>query len=176
MYSMDVKMFALCHPRRGCHRGFTLVETAIATMIVGLGTVAMMALLAAGTSSNLNTGQLTTAVDLANNIHELSAQLPYPTSGSWGMPGGQAISNCFSNGNVSWLDSQSFNPPIDGTAAQVSGMSTWTQSVTVDNVSPTNMSSNLTPNAVANPLSRVTVTIFHNGHQVYQTSWLVAAQ
>lgn len=156
-------------------RGFTLVEAAIATVIIGLGTVAMMALLAAGTNSNLQTGQLTTAVDLANNIHELSTQLPYPTTGTWDMPGGQTIANIFSAGNVSWLDGQTFSPPIDATATAINGMSTWSQGVTVDNVDPTSSGfPALTPNSISNPMSRVTVSIFHNGNQVYQTSWLVA--
>jgi hypothetical protein len=149
-------------------------------MIVGLGTVAMMALLAAGTTSNIVTGELTTAVDLANNIHELSAQLTYPTAGNWGMPIGETITDVFTTGNVSWLNGASngasFNPPIDGTSNAISGMNNWTQDVTVNNINPASVTATLTPNAVTNPLSRVTVTILHNGNQVYQTSWIVAAQ
>jgi prepilin-type N-terminal cleavage/methylation domain-containing protein len=61
--------------RKHRRKGFTLIETAITTVIVGLGTVAMMALLAAGTSTNQQTATLTTAVHLADNIHELCEQL-----------------------------------------------------------------------------------------------------
>jgi hypothetical protein len=189
MYSMDIMMCTL-RQLRACRRSrgaFTLIETAVATVIVGLGTVAMMALLAAGTTSNIATGELTTAVDLANNIHELSAQLSYPTTGTWGMPNGETISDCFTTGNVSWLNGASFNPPIDATANAISGMSSWEEVVTVNNVNPNNVAGlPLSPNATSNPLSSVTVTIYHNHLQpsdpdyhkrvAYQTSWLVAAQ
>jgi prepilin-type N-terminal cleavage/methylation domain-containing protein len=167
--------------RRTPRRGFTLIETAITTVIVGLGTVAMMALLAAGTASNQDTAALTTAVDLASNIHELCDQLPYPTV-TWGLPGGQSVagnSAFFSTGNVSWLDQQTFNPPIDATANSISNLSGWEQEVSVSNVSvgPSSLTT-LTPNSTTNPVSCVTVSILHgeggDWKTVYQTSWLVA--
>jgi Tfp pilus assembly protein PilV len=158
-------------------RGFTLIETAITTVIIGVGTVAMMALLAAGTNSNQQTATLTTAIDLADDIHELCDQTSYPSSGtSWGMPVGQTIANIFSSGNTSWLNQQTFSPPIDATANAINGMGSWSQSVTVNNVSPTNLTTTLSPNAATNPMSLVTVTISHDGQQIYQNSWLTASQ
>jgi prepilin-type N-terminal cleavage/methylation domain-containing protein len=154
--------------------GFTLIEVAITTVIIALGTVAMMALMAAGTSTNQQTAYLTTAVDLANNIHELCDQLSYPTSGTWGLPAHQTVANAIASGNISWLDGQTLNPPVDATGSSISGMGIWSQQVAVTNVSTTNITTTLSTNAFTNPLSRVTVTILLNGNQVFQTDWLVA--
>jgi prepilin-type N-terminal cleavage/methylation domain-containing protein len=166
--------------RRGCRplrRGFTLLEVAVTTCIIGVGTVAMLGLLAAGTNTNQQGALLTTAVDLANNIHELCDQIPYPSTGAWGLPGGQSVSAIFSSGsgNISWLDQQTISPPIDATANAISAMGSWTQKVSVTNVvvTPTTLTT-LTPNSTANAMSNVTVTILCGGNQVYQTSWLVA--
>jgi Tfp pilus assembly protein PilV len=172
MYSRVHIMYATRKRRRS---GFTLIETAITTVIVGLGTVAMMALLTAGTSTNQQTAMLTTAVHLSDNIHELCEQLGYPSSTTtWGMSTGGTVATAIASGNVSWLDGQTLNPPVDSTGTAISGMTGWSQQVAVTNVSPSNVATTLTPNASTNPLSRVTVTVLFNGQQIYQTDWLVA--
>ena len=50
-------------------RGFTLIEAAIVTAIVGFGVVGMLELMAAGTMANTESTELTTAMVLAGNIH-----------------------------------------------------------------------------------------------------------
>ena len=96
-------------------RGFTLVEAALTTVIVGLGTVAMMGLLTSGTNSNQQAANLTTAVNLANNIHELCDRLPFiKPAGTWGIPVGNTLSQLIANGtlnnnaDITWLDGQTF--------------------------------------------------------------------
>jgi len=64
------------HPAAG-RRGFTLIEAAMVTVIIGVGVVAMLQLLAAGTVSNSEGTELTTAINLANNIREMSLGLAY---------------------------------------------------------------------------------------------------
>jgi prepilin-type N-terminal cleavage/methylation domain-containing protein len=58
-------------------RGFTLIEAAMVTVIIGVGVVSMLQLLAAGTVSNSEGTELTTAINLANNIREMSLGLAY---------------------------------------------------------------------------------------------------
>jgi hypothetical protein len=177
--------------RRGFapRRGFTLVEAALTTMIVGLGTVAMMGLLTTGTNSNQTAANLTVAINLADDIHELCDRLPFAKPGAspaWGIPSGATLSQLMvngtvnANGDITWLDGQTFGAnsspagPVDGTFSTIPGMSGWTQAVAVNSVSMTNITTNVTYSLVNNQMSRVTVTISHDGQQIYQTSWIVA--
>src|SRR4051812_30000525 len=75
-------------------KGFTLIEAAIVTVIVGVGIVGMLQLLAAGTMANSDSTELTTAMNLAANMHEMSLSVPYK--------------------NIMTLDARSFTPPVDG--------------------------------------------------------------
>src|SRR5215212_1266942 len=58
-------------------RGFTLIEAAMVTVIIGIGVVGMLELLAAGTLSNSKGTELTTAINLANNVREISLGLAF---------------------------------------------------------------------------------------------------
>src|SRR4029079_9192208 len=82
------------------------------TVIIGVGVMAMLTLLAAGTAANEDATQLTEAINLANNIHEIKMGMPYydpqtpkawnskePTVAEWD--------------NITDLDGASFNPPVD---------------------------------------------------------------
>jgi Tfp pilus assembly protein PilV len=173
-------------PRR---RGFTLVEAALTTVIVGLGTVAMMGLLTTGTASNQTAANLTVALNLADDIHELCDRLPFSNTtvanlNYWGIPSAYTLSNLFTpndGGNITWLDGKTFNAastpvgPVDGTFSTISGMAGWSQAISVKSVTYGNITTNASSSSTANyALSRITVTISLNGNQVYQTSWLAA--
>src|SRR3712207_2741458 len=58
-------------------RGFTLIEAAMVTVIIGVGVVGMLELLAAGTLSNTKGTELTTAINLANNVREFTLAMPF---------------------------------------------------------------------------------------------------
>ncbi len=60
-------------PRRG---GFTLIETALATVIIGVGVLALVDSQRAFLSSNSFSSQTATANYLANEIRELTRRLP----------------------------------------------------------------------------------------------------
>jgi hypothetical protein len=155
-------------------RGFTLVEAALTTVIIGTGVVAMLELLAAGTMSNGGAAELTTAVNLANNVHEIAIGLPFtsatnPTSTTFKDTGGPA------NYTYVWdLNGDSYSPPLDIRRNAISNYSSWTQQVTVQSVDPQNLDA-VRPNSVTLPTARVTVQILHGAKKVYKGSWLVAA-
>src|SRR4051812_27311045 len=64
-------------PFRARRRAFTLMEASLVTVVIGVGVVAMLQLLATGTMVNGYSNEQTTAVNLANNIHEIALGLPF---------------------------------------------------------------------------------------------------
>ena len=157
--------------RRG---GFTLIETAMVMTLIGLGVLAMLELLAAGSVSNAYGTEMTTAVHLANNVHEISLGLAFydpqnPTAWNTKEAGGVTAYD-----NVMDLDATSFSPPLDVRRQAMSGYSGWGQRVKVETVAEDYIAS-VRPNTLAEPTVRVTVTVFRNGRDVYTTSWLAVA-
>ena len=143
-------------------------------VIIGMGVVALLELLTAGTMSTGAGTELTTAVNLANNIHEVSVYLPFndPTNGAstTTKPTGGP-----SNYNDIWdLNGDTYSPPLDVRRQPISGYNNWAQQVTVQSVAPDNLTASR-PNSVTLPTARVTVTITHNGKYVYSESWIVTA-
>jgi type II secretory pathway pseudopilin PulG len=145
--------------RRACGawrpRGaFTLIEAAIVTAIVGIGIVGMLQLLAAGSMANAESTEVTTAVYLANNINEMLQGVSYSTLKS-------------TYGNVT------YSPPVDATGTALSSFSNWQQIVTVQYVDH-NLVTSVVPDSQVEPTCRVTVTIRHNGSDVFVGRWVVA--
>src|SRR5688572_18945610 len=103
-------------------RGFTLIEAAMVTAIVGIGIVAIMQLLASGTMANTQATELTTAMGLVGNIHERALGLPYD--------------EVFTK-----LDNKDYSPPVNSQESQVSGLTNWHQIVDVKYVDPDNLRS-----------------------------------
>ena len=153
-------------------RGFTIMETALTTVIIGVGVVALLQLLATGTNVNNSAAEMTTAVNLANNVHEIMAGLPlydpnYPGTFN---PG---LANVANFAGVTEFDGSTFKPPLDNTRGQMTGagLDNWSQQVTVQSVNEDNLNAVVT-NSTTQNAARVTVKVFHNTSQVYQTSWV----
>ncbi len=158
--------------RQGKPSAFTLIETAIVTAIVGVGILALVQLLAAGSVSNYEGTELTTAVNLGNNIHEIISGLATrdpELPNQWSTK----ETTVAQYDDVLDFDGATFSPPIDITRASITSMTDWQQSVNVETVSHNSVSSTR-PSDVTEPTVRVTVTVSHHGQSVYQASWLVA--
>jgi prepilin-type N-terminal cleavage/methylation domain-containing protein len=139
------------HPRR--RRGFTLIEAAMATVIIGVAFTAMLQLIAQGTEANNDGTELTTAINLAGNIHEASVRVAY----------------------VDIFDLRAtYSPPVNARLQTISGMPGWTQVVGVNYVDENNITQSV-PDTQYEPTARVTVAVLRNGKEVYRTSWLAAA-
>ncbi|HWE92867.1 MAG TPA: prepilin-type N-terminal cleavage/methylation domain-containing protein [Tepidisphaeraceae bacterium] len=157
----------------GSRRGFTLMETAMATVIVGVAVVATCELLATGTTSNIDATELTTGVNLANNIHEIMVDVPFvdpnaPTSTSY------KEASVATYAGIWAFNGDTYSPPLDVKRNAISSYPNWSQSVTVQTAAANQVNS-ARPNDITVPTAKVTVTIKHNGHFVYQTSWLEMA-
>ena len=140
--------------RRGSG-GFTLIEAAIVTAIVGIGIVGLLELLAAGSMANINSKQLTSAVFLANNVNEMMQGQDYATL-------------------KATFDNKTYKPPKDGRGVNLAGFDNWQQVVDVSYVLPNRLTT-VVPDSQVEPTSRVTVKIMANDEIIYQTQWVVAA-
>jgi len=155
---------------RSGRRGFTLIESALVTTIISVGVLAMLQLLATGTSNNQDSTDLTTATNLARNIRELTLGLSFsdPTTPShWGPESGEALAGF---DDLDDLDGQSFSPPIDARRQSLANMSAWRQTIAVDTVDPDLLTAAV-PKGSA-PANRITVTIRHHERVVCTTSWV----
>jgi type II secretory pathway pseudopilin PulG len=165
--------------RRTRRGGFTLIEAAMTTVIIGVGCVAMLRLLGAGTLANNDGAELTTGMNLAGNIRELLTGVHYsdPTSPShWGAESGETSATAYND--LDDFDGKSFSPPIDARRQSLgSNYSDWTQSVKIETIKPVSLSTtishlNLSPDL--RPTCRCTVTVTHNGKTVYTQNWIAA--
>ena len=146
------------HPPATCRRrprGFTLIEAAIVTAIVGFGIVGMLTLIASGSMANTESTELTTAMGLAGNIHEMSASTPYGSM-------------------LTKFKSYTKKPPVDAKENTISELPNWAQIVKFQYVDPNNITL-VVPDATAPATGRMTVTITHSNRLIYTTSWLVTA-
>ena len=129
--------------------GFTLLEAALTTVIIGTGLVAMLQLIAAGTAANVSGAEMTSATNLAKNVREYSLK--------------QTVAQ------VRALDGDSYTPPIDSRGEQISGFDNWTQLIDVQAVDRDRLTTDIID---ANPHAvRVTVKVQHNGRNVCDMSW-----
>lgn len=155
---------------RRWRRGFTLIESALVTVIIGLGVVAMLELLATGTKTNVSGTQLTTAIHLARNIRELSLGLAFcdpQTPANWGVESGETLATY---DDLDDLDGRTFSPPIDARRQSLAAYANWQQSIIVETVDPGRLT--LSVPKGSQPVNRITVIVSHQGKPIYRTSWL----
>jgi Tfp pilus assembly protein PilV len=136
--------------RRDYRTGFTLIEAAIAIVIVGLGVVALMQLVAACTLSNQEGLQRTISSQLAAEMRERAASVAF-----------DALPATFNN--------RTFSPPIDATGRSMTELPNWSQSVVVTTVNPADLTATANGTARAR---RVTVTVQRAGKYVHTATWV----
>ena len=161
-------------PATRSRRGFTLIEAAMVTVIIGVGVVGMLELLAAGTMSNTKGTELTTAINLANNVREISLGLQFvdpedPTT--WNTP--EASIGAFDD--IKDLDGKVYSPPLDVRRQPIASYVNWKQKIQVHTVDPNNVKLALGTKDPREVTARVTVIIEHAGADVYTMSWLAVA-
>lgn len=172
-------------PTLRVRRGFTLMEAALATVIVGTGVLAAAQLFGACATQNIHGAQATVAMMLANNIQETTANLAFsdPQLGRsyYGAEPGETTATW---DDLDDFDDRTFNPPLDARRQPIAGMAQYSQVVTVRPVYPNQLSSN---NNDASPTistatytgaARVRVRVLYRpspdrpAEEVYQRSWI----
>jgi Tfp pilus assembly protein PilV len=157
-------------------RGLTLLETSLATLIVGLSVLAITKLILAVTQQNFYAQKTTTALMLANNMRELMIGLPLsdPSSGiHLGPNTGQSTVDKFND--VEDFSGYNANPPIDANCQSISSLSNWKQSVTITHVTPGNNGFNLidpSQNDQGVVLDRIKVTVSYSATPSDSTTFL----
>lgn len=137
---------------RGWRRGFTLIESAIVLVIVGVGTVAMIQLLAAGSMANSDSHRLTTGLNLARSIREMTQSMTYQ--------------------QVLGLNGQTFSPPVDALSEPQSEFAGWEQAVTINKVDPNFVALTVAP-TTETPMANAVVEISQGGDFVCRIEWLI---
>jgi len=159
--------------------GFTLIEAALTTAIVGFGVMATMSLFAACARQNATATRMSAAMMLANNVQEATANLAFsdPIMGksTFGPEGGETLS---SFDDVDDFDGQSLNPPIDGLRGNISEMSQYTQVVSVDPVDPNQLTLTLPKTITNRSVLRIRTRIMYRrspgepAEEIYRTDWV----
>jgi type II secretory pathway pseudopilin PulG len=157
--------------------GFTLLEAALTTVIIGVGGVAMLQLLASGTAANGEGTSLTMAMNLAGNVRECLTGVAFsdPTvQDNWGPELGETLS---SYNDLDDFDGVKFSPPIDARRNPLGNeFADWSQTITVQSVDVDDLRTvipHLTHKPADRPTSRVTVSVQRHGKTLFTQSWVV---
>jgi hypothetical protein len=153
-------------------RGFTLIEAALATVIVGTGVLAIIAAQQAYHRKNDWAQRTGTAMLLANEVRELTLTLPQhdpiagdsnmgPETGETGVASYDDLDDFAGVVTAGKGAGVTFDPPINALRQAIPDMDRWSQFVRVDNVLPDNISSTFTQPLGTTDLMRVTVTVMY---------------
>ena len=151
-------------------RAFTLLESALVTIIVGTGVVAVMQLLAAGSMASRQSQELITAVHLAGQIHELSLGLAFADPvdpAHWGPSNGETLAHY---DDVTDLDGKTYSPPIDARRQALTTLTGWSQNITVESVDTARITVAVPKGSTR--AERITVNVSHKGQIVFSENWL----
>jgi prepilin-type N-terminal cleavage/methylation domain-containing protein len=153
-------------PRR---RGFTLIETALATVIVGVGVLAMVAAQQGFHKQNGWSTHASIAMRLGNEIREMTLNLPRndPVTGStfWGAETNETWVGAFDDlddfdgdGDGLIFSAALGNGPINARREVIANMNGWAQEVYVYNVDPFDITSIQGDNTTTMMVVEVVVT------------------
>lgn len=155
--------------RNAPRRAFTLIETALATVIVGVGVLAMVAAQQGFHKQNSWSTHASTATRLGNEIREMTLNLPRndPVTGTayWGAEGNETFVGAFDDiddfdgdGNGLIFSAALGNGPLNARREIVANMNGWAQEVYVRNVDPFNIHSVEADNSTTMLMVEVIVT------------------
>ncbi|MFK7961779.1 MAG: hypothetical protein AB8G96_14790 [Phycisphaerales bacterium] len=158
--------------RRPARRAFTLIETALATVIVGVGVLAMVTAQTSFLRQNAWSNRASVAERLGNEIRELALNLPQrdPVTGAenWGPETSELdfddyddLDDFDGDGSGTIFSAELGNGPVDAQRRIIPNMDGWAQVIQVFNVSGTNIAEGpgeQTDGATNMMVIRVTVT------------------
>ncbi len=182
-----------CKCKRLNRSGFTLIEAALTTVIVGTGVLAIVSAQQAFHKENLWAQRSATGMVLANELRELTLTMPMH----------DPVSNKTTLGpepnEASYLDFDdiddfsgdidedgvtsgiTFDPPINALRLEIEDLEGWSQKVEIGNVFENDISTTFTQPIGTTELMRVTVTVYYQRpnvenakiNTITQLSWVI---
>ncbi len=177
---------------RGTRRaaGFTLIEASLTTVIIGTGVLAIISAQQAYHMKNNWATRTSTAMLLANEMRERTLSLPMhdPITGdtNLGPELDETVPLAYDDlddfaglvtGGVG--AGSTFSPPINALGLPLTDLTSWKQTITVENVLPDYIDATFTQPLGTTDMVRVTVTVFYidkktgNDEPVTTLSWVV---
>ena len=178
-------------PRRPRRGGFTLIEAALTTVIVGTGVLAIVAAQQAYHQKNGWAQRTGTGMLLANEIREMTLSLPLhdPITKAQNLgpePNEPTLADYDDLDDFAGpIDAagfgagMTFSPPINALRQQVPNMERWSQEIKVENVLPDFINATFTQPLGTTDTVRVTVTVRYQSpaaqdpETVTTLTWLV---
>jgi prepilin-type N-terminal cleavage/methylation domain-containing protein len=133
--------------------GFSLIEVLVATILVGLAIAALVAAGSSFTKANAAGADLATAEFLIEQIRERTAMRPYDNL-------------------LDDFDGKNFCPPIDADGTVLNAFAAFTQRITVENVSESDLQ--LVVSDHSSSFVRVSVEVILNSRPISSVSWIRA--
>jgi Tfp pilus assembly protein PilV len=161
---------------RRSRAAFTLIETAIAVVVVGVGIMALLQAMASGTRINTQARNITLGVFLAQEVREWTLRLPFRDNpADPNLPyhvGAEAGENPQVDVNdLDDLKDVPFTPPRDGEGQAITELAAWSQTVRLQWRDPNDLTARKddgTTNVVC-----VSVDVKNNNQLVHTASWIV---
>jgi prepilin-type N-terminal cleavage/methylation domain-containing protein len=139
-------------PRVARAEGFSLIEVAVATVIIGMGVTALLLSVGAGTRVNDDARELTQASFLAGEVREWASNQTFA--------------------NLSALPSPTtFSPPQDGSGNVITDMTGWSQAISITWRDAANLNNNVA--AGSSKFINMQVQIFRGGRLMLSTTAMV---
>ncbi|MDH3584349.1 MAG: prepilin-type N-terminal cleavage/methylation domain-containing protein [Phycisphaerae bacterium] len=155
--------------RAATSRGFTLIESILVIVIVGVGVLAIVAAQQAYHQQNAYAQRVGAALLLANEIRELSMNLPQhdPITGTatWGPEGNEPTVEQYDD--LDDFDGPggtglTISPPVDALRQPMADMPGWSQVITVENLLPNMLNGPAAPDN-STDVVRITAQVLYQG-------------
>ncbi len=163
----------------GRKSAFTLLEVLCASVILGIGFVAILASVGSSTRISQASSEMTQAIFLTQEIREWTANLPFRDTdpADIAKPVGP---DAYSSPGVPYVDdlddlmNATFSPPRNGLGDAITGMLGWSQTVNLTWRSPSAINTSVV--AGTSDIIHVQVTVSKNDEVLLQTGWLVTEE
>jgi len=151
---------------------FSLIEVLIATLLVGLAIVSLVAANGSFTKANGAGIELSTAEFLIEQIRELAALLPVVDPQTTTTIFGPEEAGLVSYDDLDDFDGASFSPPINANRITLNDFAAYSQQIIVENVNAANFEQAVSDHGSS--FVRVTVKVLLNSKEISSTSWIRA--
>ena len=152
--------------------GFSLVEVLIATLLVGVSVVALLAANGASSMVNGAGADLSTAEFLVEQIREWTTVLAVVDPQGGTTTFGLEEPNMVNADDIDDLDGQTFSPPVSAGGNPLAQFPSFSQQVVVENVSATDFTEVVGDHS--SMFVRLTVSVSQNNNTIATASWIRA--